>query len=223
MKKVTIGDLEFKSIKDALNHYKNLLNNFPEILSIDQYNSLLDLVKRHYNAEEKLKNGVKNFIVKKTYIGTISFHIIDENDNEIDFSYINAIKGPKSMYQKFVLSCRESCRSQIYQYKIKQIKDDKVICSITGKPYSIDEVHVDHIPPYTFKELVDDYIKKNKINVETVEYNSKNISLTFVDKELKSNFNAYHKKYARLRIVNIKYNLSNGYKSKNSSLQGELF
>ena len=67
-KPIYIGKLIFKTKKDALLHFKKILNSydFGESLNSDDFNEVLDLLKLHEKSKEKIGSGVKEIKVDET-------------------------------------------------------------------------------------------------------------------------------------------------------------
>ena len=71
-----IGRLKFKYKKDVIAHYKKILNSysFKESLVEKDFRDVLNLLKIHPNAQEKIGSGIKKIIVDETRYKTKCFN-----------------------------------------------------------------------------------------------------------------------------------------------------
>ncbi|MDF1571579.1 MAG: DUF3223 domain-containing protein, partial [Bacteroidales bacterium] len=59
-KPIKIGEIEFATKKDALTHYKTILNayNFGEELNTNDFNDIMNLLETHPRVKEKIGVGI---------------------------------------------------------------------------------------------------------------------------------------------------------------------
>lgn len=83
------------------------------------------------------------------------------------------------------------------------------ICPVTGEKIE-DGGHVDHAPPWSFERIVDEFVKDNAIDVESVAYldGDGQTQSVFADPALARSFAEYHRARAKLRLVSKHANLS---------------
>ena len=82
---------------------------------------------------------------------------------------------------------------------------------------TIEEAHLDHMPPMTFQVIVESFLTANAIvpnQSMLTEMKDAQFSTIFTDKELERRFREYHHAIAKLRIVAAKANLSAGGKHR---------
>ena len=108
---VQIGDKTYATKKDALNHYKNILNSydFGETISRDNLSDLLDLLETHPNVIEKVGVGIESIRIVKLKYSTKAFELVRLDGSTEYFSYTKRINAPKNDFTKF----REACRKAI--------------------------------------------------------------------------------------------------------------
>ena len=96
-KSIKIGDKEYKSKKDALSYYKNILNSydFDEILNDDDFDDLLDLII--YDEEFDEMNSNEN-PVQALEVNTESKNAIIEDNEEEEEIFIQNIKIGRSQF-----------------------------------------------------------------------------------------------------------------------------
>lgn len=90
---VEIGDIKFSRKGDALNHLKSLLNSYrPEerVSSADEL-FLLEALKKHPEAHEKIGVGVDHLFVRRADYGTKCFWVRRTDGSEERFSYKNCV------------------------------------------------------------------------------------------------------------------------------------
>lgn len=207
-KQIQIGHLAFDTKKDALAHFKKILNSYDygQILNDLDYRDVEELIKTHKRAEEKIGVGIKEIRVEKITYNTRCFQFI-RNDLSVEFfSYIKCITGSTPPFTKFSKACRDAVKDDIrnvkQQYFNKFSKKSRVKCQETGELCLWSELTVDHRQPNTFSVIVDRFIEVNKLNVSSIEYvDNDTFGSRFKDDDLTEKFRNYHRDKANLRIV----------------------
>jgi hypothetical protein len=218
---IVLNGIEFRSQKDAIEHFKNMLGSYRNGQTIegDDYDILLALLERHPEADKKIGCGVKRLYKDKTDMPTSCFWIERTDGSKTDFSYRTAISAKgKSLYQEFLEACRAAVQDDLRLTKEKFFEkfsdqDGKVECDITGDKIAIYESHLDHKKPLTFQVLVNTFIGANDIEIKpemlSVAQDAQ-FQTTIIDLELKDKFRRYHHKMAQLRVIKAERNLSLG-------------
>ena len=221
IKKIQIGELTFNYKKDALLHFKNILNsyNYGETLNSEDYVDVLNLLKTHKKEKEKIGSGVKEFKVDEIRYKTKCFYIIRNDSTSDIFSYTKCINGSSSEITKFNKTCRDlisdNLRSVKLSYFKARSKKGKVKCQETGELSFWEELNVDHRQPNTFSVIVDRFIEINQIDLSTVEYIETVDSVyVFKDSSLSKKFQEYHKAKANLRLVRKDKNLGRSHQAR---------
>jgi hypothetical protein len=180
------------------------------------YITLIEILKRHPDYIKKTQNMCRIKIMKdKLNITALKLIIINTDKTENDISWKIAITGkPKSNKSELMSAMRSSVDSQISDFR-KCNEQKCVLCSST------DKLHVDHI--IHFEELALTFINI----MESKQYNIPN---TFedtsddthrrcflkVDCNFKNEWDGYHYKHAKLRMLCQTCNLTRS-KSKHKS------
>lgn len=221
MAKVTIGEFEFNTKKEAKELYKDILNNsdLDEPLKDEAFNYVMALLLNHPNVNTKMANQkVKSLIVAQgKYTFNRCFHLVRQDDSIENFSIDKCINGEYSGFRKFSIAARQVVEDELLQYKIKYFEakgneNNKVKCTISGELISKDEAHVDHREPFTFSAIVHFFIQSKNIDLDKIKYCSENqYGNTFEDTNLIDEFRIWHKQNAILRIVSKSKNMSKGY------------
>ncbi len=220
-KPIIIGDKIFKYKKDALAHFKAILNAYDNGATVNEKdkNDLLDLLRLHPNFEEKKKCGIKGFKVDKVRYNTKCFHIIKNDLTTAVFSYTQIINGNYSPTTKFSRTCRDSIQTDLRDVKQKYFNKNstkgQVKCQETGDLCFWEDLVIDHRQPNTFSVIVDRFIEVNNINLNQIEY-IKIMDGVFElkNQELAEKFRAYHKQKANLRIVKKGLNLGRSHQAR---------
>lgn len=228
-KPIIIGKQIFNYKKDALAHFKAILNAYPNgaILNDNDKNDLLELIKLHPEFEEKNKHGIKGFKVDKVRYNTKCFHIIRDDLATEVFSYTKCINGSQSLTTKFSRTCRDIIQTDLRTVKQKYFSDNskkgQVKCQETGELCFWEQLVIDHRQPHTFSVIIDRFIEVNDIDLNKIEYIEKiDAVYTFKDQKLAKQFQEYHKQKANLRIVKKGLNLGRSYQARVKKQQKDL-
>jgi hypothetical protein len=218
---IKIGDKEFASKKDALIHYKTILNsyNFGECLSQDDIKDILDLLENHPNVIEKIGVGIEDIRIARLKYDTKSFELVRLDGSTEYFSYTKRINSPKTDFTKFREACRQAIQNDLRNVKLayfdKFSKKGQVKCQETGELLKYEELNVDHRQPNTFSVIVDRFIEVCKIDIKNIEYlQVDGGSNELADEDLKQKFREYHKDKANLRIVKKSLNLGRSFQAR---------
>ncbi|HDZ80896.1 MAG TPA: DUF3223 domain-containing protein [Roseobacter sp.] len=86
---VTVGGIEYESKKDAIEHFKKMLNRYDigDRVSAGDQAELHELVKRHPEAEARIGTGVESFSVRDGDFGTQCFSITRLDGTTQNFSF----------------------------------------------------------------------------------------------------------------------------------------
>lgn len=216
-----IGDKSYATKKDALNHYKTILNSydFGETISSQNFSDLLDLLETHPEVTEKVGVGIESIRVTKLKYNTKAFELVRFDGSTEFFSYTKRINAPKNDFTKFREACRqviqEDLRKVKLQYFEKYSKKGKVKCQETGSLSKYEELNVDHRQPNTFSVIVDRFIELNDIDIQRIEYIPVDGGPNeLADEELKTKFKQYHKDKANLRIVKKDLNFGRSFQAR---------
>ena len=220
-KVIKIGHLRFDTKKNALNHFKSILNSYDygQKLTDSDFADVSELIKTHREATEKIGVGIKELRVEKITYNTRCFHIIREDSSLEFFSYVKCINGSTPPFTKFSRVCRDSIKDDIrsvkQQYFDRYSNKGKVKCQETGEFCSWEELVIDHRQPNTFSVIVDRFVEINQIDVDSVKYVENDMyGSRFKDDSLTEKFKNYHKEKANLRIVKRSKNQSRAHQGR---------
>lgn len=170
----------------------------------------LELLKFH---PTKADFPVKYFEVLPNPNNKKYFHImlVKEDGFKEGFSWSNCCRlerfknEKRNYYNEFCVACRSSISDDTYNYRLN---NQNRICVKCGCDQNIE---VDHI--YPFKLIVDEFIKKNKIQLEEIKYKKDFMFRdNFRDLDLKEKFIEFHRQKAEYQYLCKTCNLKKGCK-----------
>jgi hypothetical protein len=192
-------------------YVRGILNNTVALVPDHHLPFLIDLFRRHQDAEEKFGAGIAAIRVRLALpYKTRCFEIERVDGSRTDISYLECItpSGPRDW---FPLGCRTAVVDQIRTCKeVAFAHSDVIPCPVSGEPITYGTCHVDHAPPATFDRIVRDFISEEGLKVDRVKYldGDGNTEYRFAERELEEAFALYHSKRAQLRVVSRRANLS---------------
>lgn len=220
-KAIKIGGKEFSSKKEALNHYRVILNSydFGETLKQDDFDDIMDLLETHPKVKEKIGIGIEKVKIAKLKYDTKSFELVRFDGSTECFSYTKRINSPKTDFSKFREACRQAIQEDLRNVKLsyfdKHSKKGRVKCQETGDLSKFEELNVDHRQPNTFSVIVDRFVELNNIELNNIDYILVDGGPNeLADDKLKEKFRQYHKDKANLRIVKRNLNLGRAYQAR---------
>ena len=224
-----IGNREFKHKKDALSYFKDILNSYEPIQTVNEndFKDLVGLIENRPDKDEKIGCGIEKIQVIEVRYKTKCFELIRTDGSSEVFSYRNCINGKSNPLAKFSKTCRETISEDLRNVKLAYFKKfsskGEVKCQETGELCKWEELNVDHRQPNTFSVIVDRFIEVQKIDINTVEYTEIMDGVYhFTDIELTDSFKKYHREKANLRLVKKTKNLGRSHQAKNKRQKKDL-
>lgn len=220
-KPIKIGEIEFATKKDALTHYKTILNtyNFGEELNTDDFNEIMNLLETHPRVKEKIGVGIEKVRIAKVQYNTKSFELVRIDDSTEFFSYTKRINASKTNFTKFREACRQAIQDDLRSVKLDYFEKfstkGQVKCQESKELAKYEELNVDHRQPNTFSVIVDRFIELNKLDLEKIEYIQVDGGPNELkDDKQKQDFRKYHQDKANLRIVRKDLNLGRSFQAR---------
>lgn len=219
-----LADKTFKTKETLTNYFKYILNNseLNESLTGQWKYEVIELIKQHSKAEEKIGTGIQSIVVEKHFDEYTQkpakyphFHIYRVDGSDIDFSYYKCIRNMKSikgnvsplMKSDKLIDVKKALRFEIKEYIYKFKKDyfgncRTKKCQATDKRIAIAKAEVDHKYPITFDQLIFNFMTENN-------YKFKDIKLTAIDgvhnklkdRKLAKEWYDYHAANCKLHVV----------------------
>jgi hypothetical protein len=226
-----IGKKEFKTKTTITNYFSYILKNVKEgtILDGTYLEDVLGLLEYHTERDEKIGCGIDYIKVEKHIdiingfkSNTSHFHIYRKDGTNIDFSYRNCVNnigknGYKSKKRDDVMkSFRFVVRPQIDKFRTEAFgKKQYLKCEVLNINFSKKTCHIDHKPPKTFINIVENFLEFYKLDLENIiTLPVDNIYNTIADKKIRDDWYSYHLKHAELRAIHKTANLAQAKSKK---------
>lgn len=214
MKGYSVNGQDFRTQQELTTYVRAILNRYPLGQSVDlfDYPFMLDLLRRHPDAEQKIGSGASAIYVGETPpYRTRCFFLIREDGSETDFSYLECIRATPHA-NKVRLALRAAIEPQILAYKqVAFAAAGWVNCPDTGARLVLATAHVDHRAPLTFERLIEMFLAHEGLDFDAIEV-IPSADLTYhdelVDPALRARWVQFHQEHARLEIVSATANLS---------------
>lgn len=146
-KPVKIG--EFSSKAAMIAFCKLVLNSYQpgEVLRNTDLETVIEIVKRHPRAQEKIGCGIKEIIVRNDPVWkkTKQFWIIRTDGSGIDFSYKKCVNGEPASIDTFRAACRTAVANDIFKFKLAELQKNPT-CPFRNIPLDLDNSHVEKWP-----------------------------------------------------------------------------
>lgn len=206
---VTLDNGKYFKNKTACTKYFSIIlkhNKLNKKVKTQFHDDVMSLFRRHPKYT-RLKESIKFVYVGKDIYGYRCF-FVKLHEGVDSFSIKKCINSKDdSNFVKFQQACRNAVIDQIIHFKKSNKVNGRFISAISEEIIPEDKVHVDH--KYQFLNMVEDFISKYHIDIDSTEFNSDiPMSMTFKKEEINKQFYDFHKTYAVLRIVSETENLS---------------
>jgi hypothetical protein len=186
--KLTIGSTSFISKAKAKETIKNLIYETGVCREVG-HQILYDLIKKHYDYENKTKNMVSLGIEECDH----GLRLVIHNENSTtEISWHCCFDGPKSHKTLMTNALRTCINSQIWEYRCNNFPSLCHMCDNEAE-------EVDHI--YRFEHIRDDFLKTyNGKQPEHFTKVPRTFRTAFIEGEpMMTQFQDYHKKVATYR------------------------
>jgi hypothetical protein len=208
---LTIADHYFNS-KIALETYtRSILHSYraPARLKPEDERFISELLQRHEHADEKIGTGIKEIWVKCLAFNSNGFVVKRTDSTEIDFSYKSCLR-PSTYASKVKFALRRAVDEQILAIKRCTFPErtSTIVCPITGQVITANKAHVDHIPPATFKNLVETYLELRHITVDDIPLLPTPDGIgDMLPDDWSTDWSLWHQSHAQLRVISEYANL----------------
>lgn len=211
--KYTIDGKQFATKAKLKGTIREILHSYQigQELSPDDFSFMRSVLDMHPDSDIKIGCGVARMYVRQNavYRRNREFWLQRLDDTETDFSFNECLK-PTTPLKKFKIACRNAIREDVIAFRNQNLSQDSA-CPFTGQALTVQNVHVDHVPPITFDAIVDEFIQLYSIEPEEVNLTGVKdgeIGDNFSDSNLSELFRRFHNEKAQLRLVSPKANLS---------------
>ncbi len=191
---------------------RNILTATPDttLVADDSVPFLMALFQYHNEWLEKSSGGVIGISTQTTIQGTRCFVLRRSIGDQIDISYVHAIRllpNPRTApllpqaLRDFRNAAREAINTQIYEFRDRELRRS-LVCPYTNIIITRENCAVDHTPPQTFDRLLFDFCLNNQINPLTVRIGSQGGTVAVIeDQFILSSWQSHHRNLAQLRLI----------------------
>lgn len=184
-----------------------------QLLDQDDTDFMYDVIHMHPNADEKIGCGIKAFgIQRNASYKNKEFMLIRKDGTQTDFSFNKCLRSPTPL-ARFLQACRQSIADGIIAFRYAYFQSTpNPVCELSGVPLTMDNSHVDHAPPHTFRWIAEMFIQKYRVDVERVTLTSggDNSCRVLMPSDLEALWTDYHWQYAKLRVISAAENMKRG-------------
>lgn len=215
-KLIRLGGQVFKTKTSLQEYIRGIVAKYKDEQQLDMFDTafVLALLEQHPQADTKIGAGVERIIVRRNpvYRRNRGFHLFRIDGTDTDFSWVECLT-PTPHHKKVIRAMRVLVEPQTMAFK-QQFFDNTAEprCALTGEPIAFVGSHVDHMPPFTFEVLVQEFCDRCGINLESVPLRDEMADNKYVDliddDALAMSWVQFHKEHACLRVVSQIGNLS---------------
>jgi hypothetical protein len=225
--------MTFSTKKDATEHFRKILYRYEigKCIPEPDANELAALIERHPEADQKIGVGIAYFTTHVTPYNNRAFLIVRADGSSTDFSFLKCLddKAP-SILSEVVKALRAEVDEDIRRAKAAYFAEHadaegKVPCPLTGKLVTINEADADHAEPYRFQTLAITFLKANRIELSAGLITApadNQYQRRLLDRNLASEWIAFHHDLACIRIVERSINIAGAHKSRVKSRDRQL-
>lgn len=211
----TLNGVRYSSKEAVSDHAKAIKDKHRpgEFLEGDELDFMLELLLWHPDAATKIGVGIRHLMVRANpQFGHNEFYLIRTDGSATEFSYKQCVQ-PKTAEAEFKTACRVAIAPDVIAFGQAYFAETRFSkCPLTGEEMTSANAHIDHTPPTTFSALLSAFVKLHGIVPALVELTGKHednsFRLQIADEELRNAWIAYHRQYARLRVISEQANLN---------------
>ena len=221
---IIVGAISYPTKKALQEHFRAILRSYRpgDTVSDAHQNELLALLERHPEHGQKVGAGIASIQVQAAEYGQQCFWITRTDGTRTDFSYISCVNGVAPSTKQLVMqSFRRVVDKDITIAKRKKFEelavDGKMPCPATAIPLEWDDVHADHQQPMTFEVICETFLHAKPMTWDEVPVTAPADQQTLpsiTDQQLADEFQAFHKRCAKIRLVARRQNLSEAGKHR---------
>ena len=186
-----------------------------EFLKGADIGAMVYYLKKHRWYDQKTGGQEYRIFVGTNYkYNTRGFFIERDDGSRTDFSFYECIYPTKIYRQDFVKAARTAIEQDIIDFRNEYFSFSDVLrCPLCQEEMNKTHSHIDHYP-VKFKDLLNNFIKVNDIKdfkeLTEPENWDNVIGVEITNIDIKNKWIAYHKKYAKLRVLCPECNLKLG-------------
>ena len=170
-----------------------------EFILKEDFDFMLNVLKQHENYDDKIGMGSTDYKNR-------CFWLERMDGTKTDFSFIKCLSSANE-HSDYLKACRKAVEYVVINFRDITFANNAIIyCPVLGVQITKNESHVDHYYVPFIKIAKDFFETLNQPPV--ILHGDGKIGVEFADKRLERNWIDYHNKYAKLRVISEKANLS---------------
>lgn len=188
-------------------------------LSGEDFAFMVDLFTYHPQADIKIGDGIETIRVRQARRnpGNREFVLTQVGSPDVvDISWTECLHSTPPLAE-FRNACRLAVKpwtqSFCDQEFARKAEGGRLRCEVTGELFTRREAHVDHGGKWPFRAIVAEFVRREQVDVEAVEFDGFEHGATHItlrDKALAAKFIALHNTLASLRVLSRAGNLRRG-------------
>lgn len=204
---------------DVRKRCQAILRNTPkgQFVGPDDFAFLLAVFAFNIEWGQKAAGGITGVTTDSKGLYNTPYFVLIRADGPINLeidgiSFKDAIdnmpssRGNRKMPQhliNFRKAAHNAIKSQVDEYRARALSAGQAHCKLSGANLAADAkpLHVDHANPSTLHRLLFDFCQLNDLNPLRVELTEINTVVVIADSFTESEWQEYHRKNAKLRLV----------------------
>lgn len=173
---------------------------------------LMETLKLHRDAVEKIGSGIRHFITGKgpDAWGSTCFYLVRWDGTIEDFSYRVCLNGMPAPLAVLMSALRHAVQPDILRWKDAQFDAmGLAVCALSGEVVTSKNSHADHIYPDTFVAIARKFCHQKGVDPNRVEYRDDGL-WALKDENLEREWIEFHNMRAKLRILKASVNCQLG-------------
>ena len=198
-----IAGEEFQTATALRGRIQAILKAHPgdEPLGQAEFAFMLDVLKLHPQAKEKIGRGVLTISVRSNppYLSR-GFWVTRLDGTSEGWSYGDSLSRPASPQDDFKSAARNAVFPSICRFRDEHLVDS-IRCPVTGDPITRANVHVHHLPPNTFRILVERFLSAYPVNLDSCTIPTFGRQAVFRDPAVRDAWISWHDAGAELVLL----------------------
>ena len=161
------------------------------------------MLHNHPDAKDKVGSGIDYHFVGPNDRSGSGFRVRRIDGTEVPWSYGKAINGvPEGARGELNRTLRDEVIKSTRIQRDKYFREHGEVCYLTGRPIDPDNADAHHLQPWTFREIVEAFLKEERIRPETAKTEAAGIGVRrLVDRALADRWVAFHDSRADIVMV----------------------
>ena len=208
-------------------HIRAILERYQdgERLNTADENFVHEILKMHRHYDAKTASGLDFIFVRHLAVGR-RFEVMRADGTPRDFAWSHCLEQNENLWPPLLRLLRRLIIEQLNDFRAGRY-DHGWACELCGELLLLSrDTQVDHLPPWTFRHLVDEWLEYRKLTPETIQIVASRVHQTpsyFADPEHRESWLTFHRGHALLRMLcipcHLKVTAQNARSRKESVIQ----